>query len=370
MTLTEPGAADLASPAYRYLFGLRIGVAAVAGTLLLTMSMLRNAAAYDPAWIQPAAWLVLATVVAVETVLLVRRRRWGAARWGALAAIMAASLASMYGLPSGAATTAADWSTGVVGWVALIVLFDRPLVVFLAFLAVHEATVLADVLITRPGDDDAVLNAVSGAIGTVGYPLAAAIAATALSTAARTVERSWRAAERLRTQELIAARLHASRRERFAALDRGVLPLLRSLRDGVLDPGDLVVRRDCSIEAARLRRMFAESDAVADPLLHVVRQCVDVAERRGVVVDLQIGGNWADPPGRVRRDLTEGLVVAMSTASERARVTVMGADGVLTVSVVADCRGFELTPEGSGEVVVDTVREGDMWWVQARWGTH
>lgn len=359
--------AEPASPAYRYLFGLRVGVTAVAATLLLTMSMLRNIGSYDPAWTQPLAWSVLAAVVGAGAVLVARRRDWGPARVVAITATLGASTVSMLGLPDGAATTAADWSTGVVGWVGLVVLFGRPLAVVVAFLAVHEAMALADVMITRRGDVDALLNAVSGAIGTIGYPLAAAIAATALGRAAHTVQRSWHEQERLRTEEAIAARLHDHRRERFAVLDDGVLPLLRGLRDAELDPAHPEVRRTCSIEAARLRRMFAESEEATDPLLNVVRHCVDVAERRQIVVELQIGGHWPDPPPDVRRGLTDGLLVVVSTATGWARVTLMGADGVLTVGAVADCGDAPVTAPGTEEVVVDTIREGNLLWVQARW---
>jgi hypothetical protein len=368
MTVTGGRPVEVSGPAHRYLVGLRIGVTAVAGTLLLTMSMLRNVRSYDPAWTQPVAWLVLAGVVAAGAGLLIRHRPWGRSRQVVITAILIASATSMLGLPDGAATTAADWSTGVVGWVGLVVLFDRPLAVFVAFLAVHEAMVLTDVLVTRPGDVDALLNALSGAIGTLGYPLAGAIAATALASAARTVERSWQESEQLRTTEAIAARLHAGRRDRFAALDDGVLPMLRALRDGTADPTDPQVRRACSIEAARLRRLFAESEDSADPLLHVVRHCVDVAERRRVVVELQVSGQWPDPPGHVRRALTDGLLVVVSTAASWVRVTVIGADGVLTVGAVADSGPVPVAvPAGTVDVVVDTIKEGELIWVQARW---
>lgn len=355
-------------PADRYLSGLRVGVTAVAGTLLLTMSMLRNVRSYQPVWSQAAAWVVLSAIVLIGVVQIARHRSWGRTRPLAVGAVLAASGLSMAGLPAGAATTAADWSTGVVGWVGLVVLFDRPLIIFIAFLLVHEAMVLADVLMTRPGDVDALLNALSGAIGTLGYPLAGAIAATALAGAARTVERSWRESELLRTREAIAARLHSGRRHRFAALDQGVLPLLRALRDGTADPSDPRVRRACSIEAARLRRLFAESEDAPDPLLHVVRHCVDVAERRNVVVELQVIGHWPDPPDEVRRTLTDGLLIVVSTAASRVRVTLVGADGHLTLGVVGD--DVEGPADGwpaSDDVVVDVITEGRLTWVQARW---
>ena len=357
-----------AGPADRYLSGLRVGVTSVAGTLLLTMSMLRNVRSYQPVWFQAVAWTVLTAIVLIGVVQVARHRPWGRTWPLAIGAVLAASGLSMAGLPAGSATTAADWSTGVVGWVGLVVLFDRPLVVFVAFLLVHEAMVLTDVLLTRPGDVDALLNAISGAIGTLGYPLAGAIAATALAGAARTVERSWQESELLRTREAIASRLHSGRRQRFAALDQGVLPLLRALRSGTADPTDPLVRRACSIEAARLRRLFAESDDAPDQLLHVVRHCVDVAERRNVVVDLQVSGTWPDPPDEIRRALTDGLLLVVSTAAARVRITLVGADGDLTLGAVGD--DVDLPADGwppTKDVLVDVISEGRLTWVQARW---
>lgn len=368
MTPDPARARPPSSPADRYRYGLRIGVTTVAGTLLLTMSMLRNVRSYHPVWSQAVAWAVLAGVVLIGVAQVARNRPWGRSRPVAIGAVLTASGLSMAGLPAGAATTAADWSTGVVGWVGLVVLFDRPLAVFVAFLCVHEAMVLVDVLVTRSGEVDALLNALSGAIGTLGYPLAGAIAATALAGAARTVERSWRESELLRTREVIAARLHSGRRHRFATLDQGVLPLLRALRDGTADPTDAQVRRACSIEAARLRRLFAESEDADNPLLHIVRHCVDVAERRHVVVELQVSGQWPDPPDEVRRVLTDGLLIVVSTAVSWARVTLVGATGQLTLGAVGD--GVEIPAAESPvtkDVVVDTISEGRLTWVQARW---
>jgi hypothetical protein len=41
--------------------------------------------------------------------------------------------------------------------------------------------------------------------------------------------------------------------------------------------------------------LFAETDDVADPLLHILAECVERVERHGVVVDWQNQGSWTGP---------------------------------------------------------------------------
>lgn len=59
------------------------------------------------------------------------------------------------------------------------------------------------------------------------------------------------------------------------------MPLLVGLGHGVLSPHDEEVRLRCGVEGTRMRRLFAEGDAVADPLLNELRACVEVAEHQG-----------------------------------------------------------------------------------------
>ena len=69
-----------------------------------------------------------------------------------------------------------------------------------------------------------------------------------------------------REQRVISARVHAARQARWLAVRETVEPLLQDLAAGRANPADQPVRRDCAIAAARLRRLFAESDDAPDPL--------------------------------------------------------------------------------------------------------
>ncbi len=67
-----------------------------------------------------------------------------------------------------------------------------------------------------------------------------------------------------------------------------------------------------------MRRLFAESDDVTDPLEHEIHACVDVAERQGKSVQLSIRGARPALPLDVRRALTEPVIAVLAGARSRA----------------------------------------------------
>ena len=117
-----------------------------------------------------------------------------------------------------------------------------------------------------------------------------------------------------------------------------VRQLLAGLAGGELDPADERVQHRCSVEASRLRRLIAEHDDAPSPLVHELRACADMAERRDVAVTLETAGTLPVVPVQVRRALTEAPIHLLAAARTQARVTVLyGADdGEVEVSVVAD----------------------------------
>ncbi|NUT51646.1 MAG: hypothetical protein HOV94_30770 [Saccharothrix sp.] len=173
--------------------------------------------------------------------------------------------------------------------------------------------------------------------------------------------------ERVRTAEAVAAESHRRRQRRFADLSAEAIPLLEGLADGTLRPEDAEVRRRSAVEAARMRRLCAETDVVTDPLLHELRHCADVADRKGVVVELETRGSWATPPVAVRRDLTDAALTALATAGSWARVTVVGDRESVSVNVVADCGDVEPPSPATPDVRVEVLGSGGTVWVEARW---
>jgi hypothetical protein len=211
------------------------------------------------------------------------------------------------------------------------------------------------------------LNVLVGSLGPIGYPLASGLAAKALRGIAAGAEEAVRHEGAIRTEEAVAQRLHEQRQRRLAELHESAVPLLRGLSAQVLDVDDPEVRRACAIEAHRLRRLFAESDDVDDPLRHILNHAVDVVERSGIEVEGPNHGSWPTPPPEVRQALTDGPLAVLATAATYARVTVLYLSDELSVSVMADSGPVPIERSPHPSVDVTTTLEGRMLWVEARW---
>ncbi|MEV0731162.1 hypothetical protein [Polymorphospora sp. NPDC050346] len=350
---------------------LRIGIlaAGTGGLLLLSLpNMLRDWERYEPAWAQAGAFAMLAAVLCVEAVLVFRGRlapvRW---QWAAIGTVVTASVLSYAALPYGHAATAGDWIFGQANWVGLAPLVGRPLPVPLAFLALHWGIALTSMVLNTAADRATVLRFATGSIGVIGYPLCMAVTAAAFRGIARSAAAAKWQTEQVAVVEAAAVESHQRRRQRFADLDLSMVPLLEGLATGRLDPTDRGVQHDCAIEAARMRRLFAEVDVVPNRLLHELRHCADIADRKGVLVELDTRGQWPDLPPPVRRDLTEAPLTVLATAASWARVTVVGGPDLVCVNVLADCGPVDLPRPVTPQVRLDTFRSEEQLWVEVRW---
>jgi hypothetical protein len=114
-------------------------------------------------------------------------------------------------------------------------------------------------------------------------------------------------------------------------------------------------------------------------LIHELHACADVAQRRGVAVDIETAAqlpgtefSGARPPAvppEGRRAITDLAIAVLVNAISRVRVTVTGTvDGVI-VSLVSDSPADPDLPRGPARLVVDSQRDGQSLWVEARWNT-
>jgi len=350
---------------------LRVGILAAAsgGLMLLCLpNMLRDWQLYEPAWTQVVAFTMLAGVLGVEAVLVVRGRLWLASwRWPAVGVVVLASVLSYAALPYGHAASAGDWIFGEATWVGLVVLLSRPLRVHLAFLGLHWCIALVNMLLSSDVERAMVLRFATGSIGVIGYPLCMAVTAAAFRGIARSAAAAKWETEQVAVAEAAAAESHRRRQQRFADLDVSTMPLLEGLASGRLDPADPRVRHDCVVEATRMRRLFAEVDVVPNRLLHELRHCADVADRKGVLVELDARGQWPDLPLAVRRDLTEAPLTVLATAASWARVTVVGGPDLVCVNVLADCGPLDLPRPATSGVRLDSFHTEKKLWVEVRW---
>lgn len=289
----------------------------------------------DPV-VQWVAFGTLSALLGPELWYELRRRRrptgWITA---VLVVTVAATAVSTTGLPSGEEFLGrGHWSYMVAGWFIVVLLLDRPLPQVAAGLG--AVLVITTVQLFAAGLPDRVLLAGMGTSVVVicAFQLAVAAIARRLRAQAATVQRARREEERLHTRQLVDEQLHADHLRRYRELSATALPLLGGIADGSLDPADPLVRQRCAIETSRLRRLFAEHDETADPLVHELRACLDLAERGGLPVRFAVRGRPLPLTPQVRRALTEPVLVALAGARGDARVTLVRDPERVRVGVV------------------------------------
>jgi len=317
------------------------------------------------------AWALMAGVGAAGSVRLLRRRTGPVVSWLLAVGVLAASALATAEVAAGKELTAAHWAFTTTGWFGVLVLLRRPITELAALITINSGLTLG-VLLLRDGMTDRVSLT---RFLMVAYVMAALQVGLTLVVKAldRTARRAAAAAERqaaVRRRRQVAEALHRSRLDRYQTVRRSVAPLLVGLASGQLDPGDRRTQRRCAVEASRLRRLFAETDDVPNPLLHELRACADIAYSRGVLVDLQVVGQLPTLSLPVRRALTEAPLHALAGAQRQARVTVFGRSNEVAVSVLADTRAGEPAelPTPLGRAVTVTVQEeDDGHWIEARW---
>ncbi|WP_153031089.1 hypothetical protein [Amycolatopsis sp. YIM 10] len=350
--------------------GLRIAtlfLAALTNNVLGTMNLVRHFDDYEVPSAQLGAMAAFTAVLATEAVLVARRRPWGALRRPAVAVVFGAAALSHLTLPDGSISTTADWLFASAGWVLVVVLFDSPFRTVLVVLVANELFAVANVLVFHDADLATLARLATTTVTVFGLPLCVAVVVVVLGRMGAEAARASRELERVRTAEAVATAARTRRTQRFTELAGTAVPLLEGLADGSLAPSDPEVQRGCAIEAARMRRLFAETDTVENPLLHELRHCADVADRKGVEVELDARGQWPVPPVAVRRDLTDAALTALATADSWARVTVVGSDTLVSVNVVADCDEHVTAEPATGGVRVETFNGNGTVWMEARW---
>ena len=285
-------------------------------------------------------------------------------------AALAASALATAAVAPGQELTPAHWAFGATGWFGVLVLLRRPITEVATLIAINSGLTLVVLLLDGAADRVSLARFLMIVYVMAAPQLGIALVVRALDGTAR---RAAVAAERqaaVRRRGQVAQALHRSRLDRYQTVRRSVAPLLVGLASGQLDPADRRTQRRCAVEASRLRRLFAETDDVPDPLLHELRACADIAYSRGVLVDLQVVGQLPALSLPVRRALTEAPLHALAGAEQEARVTVVGRSNEVAVSVLADARMGEPAELAAplDRAVTVTVQKGeDRQWIEARW---
>ncbi|GGT01736.1 hypothetical protein GCM10010156_69590 [Planobispora rosea] len=366
---------DVEQVAQRYARYTALGAAVITGLWHLGYDLTVTVAgwhAFRRPMLVAAAWTGYTAIALIATLSLARTSR-GPARIRELAvAALAVDVAVIVACRPGDLLGAADWGWGSVGWLGVMLVWDRPRwrAELVAFLAANAGIMLTAMVVTGTLDRVSVAKYLVVIVGgitmqlgyTAGCHTLRARAEDAVLLARRlAADDAWRES---------AWRIHADRLRRYDAIRDAAESLLERLADGA-DPGDPRVRRDCTAGAMRLRRLITEREDVPDALVSVLRERIDAAERRKVLVAAPpFGGNLPDLPAGVREDLLRAPVRALDGARSRARVTVSAMSTMVSVAVVADNDDLPVsaTPvhEPSG-VVVTYQRQGGEVWVNSIW---
>jgi len=323
----------------RFLRNLRLAVLGVLAAVLLCWTlptMLMFTAVYRPAWLEVASFAVLAAVAGLVAIIVLRGRPWGWLRWPLTLTAVCASAAGTAAVPAADLISSAHWSWEVTGWYAVLLFLDRPVGWLAGVLTGHLGVTALGIVVAGRTDAQVFVAMATVTLVVGGWQLAIGLAAAALRRSASSATRIAAQEEQIRTAEAVADQVHSDRRSRYLDLGTTTTPLLAGLAAGELNPADPAVRRACAIEAGRLRRLFAESDETADPLRHEVQACIDLAERRGIEVQLAVLGERPTVPQPARRALTEPLLAVLARALRTARITLVGLPGQLILSVVAE----------------------------------
>lgn len=357
--------------ATRFAKAVNIGLVVIVGVWHLgldTLLMLRGWLEYEPQSAAAGSWLALAVIQTVGSILLLRSALSGHTARLLAGAALATGVVATATYPAGGMISDVSWAWNTVGWFGVLLLIQRPLWELVALLGANTAVTIGFLVGDGALDQVMVARLLAVIYTTAGVQLTFAYLARQLNDGAReTTEIASGQAERL-ARTTADETVHAERRRRYEYLRSRVEPLLRGLAERQLDPGDTVVRQRAAVEAARLRRLFVETDDTPHPLLHELRACADVAERRGVRVTLLSYGDLPDLPTSTRRELAEGALLVLATAVTRARVTVVTTPEDVVVSVVADAPPKTLV-ESPGPLTVSAVydQEEDQLWWETRW---
>jgi hypothetical protein len=324
---------------------------------------------YRPAYgsfaFQVAMWLVMALAITAGSVLVLRGVPGWRGAWVVAVITLAASTAAAAASPAGR-MLAVNWAWGSAGWTGVLVLFRRRFAELAWFLAA-EALAILGVQIWDGLTRTDLAGFLALLAWSTGAQVAVAFAVRALDHAAgqaATAAASEDAArERVATAEIIRVARHA----RWLALQETAVPLVAELAAGTADPGDAQVRVRCAVQAARLRRLLAEGDEVPGSLVHELHASADVAERRGVAVEIETAGTLPPMPGPARRVITDAAIAILTAARTQTRITLAAVAAGIAVSFVADTGAVVRLPAAAEGVVFEHQQDGGMLWAEARW---
>jgi hypothetical protein len=330
--------------------------------------LLHNRSDYSSFAFQGAMWLVMAVAIAAGSVLALRGTPSWRSAWAVALVTLAASTAAAAASPA-SDMLAVNWAWGAAGWTGLLVLLRRRIGELAWFLAAEAAGILSVQMWDGLHRTD-LAGFLAVLAWSTGAQVAVAAGVRALDVAADQAAAAARSEHAARERAATAEIIQAARHTRWLALQESAVPLVAELAAGTADPGDAQVRIRCAVQAARLRRLLAEGDEVPGPLVHELYASADVAERRGIAVEIETAGPLPQVPRPARRVITDAAIAILTDARTHARITLAAVAAGIAVSFVADTGAGVLLPAAGEGVTIQQQQDGGVFWAEARWNSR
>jgi hypothetical protein len=330
--------------------------------------LLHNRSSYSSFAFQSGMWLIMALAITAGSILVLRGTPSWRSVWAVALIALAASTAAAVASPA-AQMLAVNWSWGSAGWTGVLVLLRRRIPELAAFLAAEALAVLS--VQAWDGLDRTNLAGFFAVLAwSTGGQVAVIAGVRVLDAAAGQAAAAARSEHVARERAITAEIIQASRQARWLALQEGAVPLIAELAAGDADPGDPGVRTRCAVQAARLRRLLAEGDDVTGSLVHELHASADVAERRGIAIEIETAGPLPSVPGPARRVITDAAIAILTAAGSKTRITLAAMAPGIAVSFVADTSADVLLPPDTEGVAIEHQQDGSMLWAEARWNSR
>lgn len=197
------------------------------------------------------------------------------------------------------ATGAVDWSVAGTGWLLALVALSRPawewITGALLVFGTHAVVAYRVLGVTALGQ---------ARLAATGYTLLVILAGfaalrPAIRAQARVAARHATLASQTAAERAATAAIQQDRQRRLDVLEEDVLPLLRGLAAGALDPADPAVRQRSGQHADALRRALADRAEPDGGLLAGLAPALSAAEDRGLPVQVQVIGDPGIPAPEV-----------------------------------------------------------------------
>ena len=330
--------------------------------------LLRNRPDYGSFAFQGAMWLVMAVAITAGSILALRGTTGWRLAWTVALVALAASTAAAAASPAHQ-MLAVNWAWGSAGWTGVLVLLRRRFTELAWFLAAVALAILGVQVADGLHRTD-LAGFLALLAWSTGAQVAVAAGVRALNLAADQAAAAARSEDAARERAATAEIIQAARQARWLALQESAVPLVAELAAGTADPGQPGVRSRCAVQAARLRRLLAEGDEVSGSLVHELHASADVAERRGVAVDIETAGALPEVPGPARRVITDAAISILTAARSQARITQATVAAGIAVSFVADTGVVVTLPVAREGVAIQQQQDDGMLWAEVRWNSQ